>query len=219
MLMLNHQPKSRMKRLQKTKAQSLVEFAISLPVLILLFTGMVEFGFMLNTYLSLQDATRASARLFSNETPFEFDVNGDVIDKVSFYEDAAQFVLDTLTLNAREVSMDSTRDNVLVSVISIDVDEAATPDVIDTITRYPDGSDFYYVFNTVIPNSVYSDTAIEDYMTANGSIPIDSGLLIIEIYYSYEGVMKLPWTTPFFSDGNPATLYASTIMPLVAAAP
>jgi uncharacterized protein YkuJ len=216
---INNQPKSVLKRLQKTKAQSMVELAISLPILILLFTGMVEFGFMLNTYLSLQDATRASARLFSNETPFEFDVNGDVVDKVSFYEDAAQFVVDTLALNAREVSIDQTRDNVFVSVITVDVDNTVTPPVIDTITRHPDGGQFYYLYDDVIPVSVYNDSNIEDFMTSNGSLPVDSGLLIIEIYYSYEGILKLPWTTPFFSDSNPATLYASTIMPLVAAAP
>lgn len=218
-MIFSKQLKSNMKRYKKNKAQSLVEFAISLPILILLFTGMVEFGFMLNTYLSLQDATRAAARLFSNETPFEFDINGDIVDKVSFYEDAAQFVIDTLDLNAREVTIDPTRDNVLVSVISVDVDDTVDPPVIDTITRYPEGSDFYYLYNDVIPDTVYNNGSIEDYMTANGSIPVDSGLIIIEIYYSYEGILKLPWTTPFFSENNPATLYASTIMPLTAAKP
>lgn len=217
-MMLNQQLKRTLKRYSKTKAQSMVEFAISLPILILLFTGMIEFGFMLNTYLSLQDATRASARLFSNETPFEFDVNGDVVDKISFYEDSAQFVVDTLELNAREVSIDSTRDNVLVSVITVDVDNDVDPPVIDTITRHS-GGDFYYLYGDAIPATLYDNTSIEDFMTANSSIPVDAGLLVIEIFYSYEGVLNLPWTIPFFSEDNPTTLYASTIMPLTAAKP
>lgn len=218
-MMFSNQLKNSKKRFQKTKAQSMVEFAISLPILILLFTGMVEFGFMLNAYLSIQDATRASARLFSNETPFEFDSDGDVVDKVSFYQGAAQYVVDTLTLNAREIQLDSARDNILISVITVDVDDEVDPPVIDTITRHPSGSDFYHFYGTIIPDTTYNDINIENYMTTNSSTPVDSGLIIVEIYYSYEGVLKLPWTMPFFSDSSPAMLYASTIMPLIAAKP
>jgi len=52
------------------RGQSLVEIAIALPVLLILLSGMVEFGFMLNYYLSLLDATREAARLYSNFDPF-----------------------------------------------------------------------------------------------------------------------------------------------------
>jgi len=59
------------RRARKSRGQSLVEIAIAFPVLIMLLAGLVEFGFMLNYYLSLMDATRESARTFSNFTPFE----------------------------------------------------------------------------------------------------------------------------------------------------
>lgn len=42
--------------------QALVELAIVLPILLLLLTGMIQFGLMLNKYLSLNDAARAGAR-------------------------------------------------------------------------------------------------------------------------------------------------------------
>lgn len=221
-MILNKQPKSSMKRFSKTKAQSLVEFAISLPVLILLFSGMVEFGFMLNTYLSLQDATRAAARYYSNSAPFEI-VGNVIVDDEDFYGNVAQFAVDTLAppedLASRQIQLDSTRDNVLVSVISIDVDETATPPTIATIERFPDGQEYFKLYGSTNPATVYTDTNIEDYMTANNSTPTDSGLLIVEIYYGYEGVLGLPWTDPFFNENDPAILYASTIMPLVAAKP
>ncbi|HCB02480.1 MAG TPA: hypothetical protein DEP19_08870 [Anaerolineae bacterium] len=215
--------------LHKTKAQSLVEFAITLPILILLFSGMIEFGFLLNTYLSLQDATRSAARYYANSTPFEIEDEGlpsqTIIFTNQFPVDVANFVITELAPTdpgyaIRSIEMDETRDNILISVISVDVDEEETPPTITTITRYPSGSEYYYRFNNAsIPPSIYDDASIENYMTANGSTPVDSGLLIIEIYYSYEGTLGLPWTAPFFSNNNPAMLYASTIMPLVAAKP
>ncbi|HMU93869.1 MAG TPA: pilus assembly protein, partial [Anaerolineales bacterium] len=47
-------------RKRKTLGQSLIEFAIALPVLVLILTAMMEFGFILNFYLSLLDATRGA---------------------------------------------------------------------------------------------------------------------------------------------------------------
>lgn len=206
---------------RKSKAQSLVEFAITLPVLILLFSGMVEFGFMLNTYLSLQDALRVAARKYSIENPFAKDSSGNVIDNLAFYQGAAQTVVDELMPpnGARQVPVDQSRDNILVSAITISVDESTTPDTIDSITRHPEDSEFYKLYSDTSPTTLFGDTEITNYVTANGSVPVDAGLLIIEIYYSYEGVLGLPWTNPFFSQAKPAMLYSSTIMPLVSAKP
>ena len=208
---------------RKPTGQSLVELAITLPVLILLFSGMVEFGFMLNTYLSLQDAARAAARIYSNENHMMKDINGAPVDNLSFYSDAAQAVVDSLMPpddpEARQTLIDQTRDNILISVITISVDEAPDPDAIDAITRHPANSEFFKLYPATSPDTTYSDTRIEEYITGDGSIPVDAGLLIIELYYSYEGILHLPWTEPFFSEDNPAMLYNSTIMPLVAGKP
>lgn len=42
--------------------QSLVEFAIMLPILLLVVMGIIEFGFIMNSYLTLQNAAREGAR-------------------------------------------------------------------------------------------------------------------------------------------------------------
>jgi Flp pilus assembly protein TadG len=52
-----------MKSLRNEKGQSLVEFAILLPILLLLLMGILEFGIILNSYLTINNASREGARL------------------------------------------------------------------------------------------------------------------------------------------------------------
>ena len=52
-----------MKALKNQKGQAMVEFALILPVLLLLIMGIAEFGMMFNAYLSVQNATREGARI------------------------------------------------------------------------------------------------------------------------------------------------------------
>ncbi len=47
------------------KGQSLVEFALLIPILILILMAIVEFGFMFNTYITINNASREGARLGS----------------------------------------------------------------------------------------------------------------------------------------------------------
>lgn len=52
-----------MKCLRNEKGQSLVEFSILLPLLLLLLMGIFEFGLMLNSYLTIHNSAREGARL------------------------------------------------------------------------------------------------------------------------------------------------------------
>ena len=52
-----------MNSIKNQKGQSLVEFAIILPIILLLLMGIVEFGIMLNSYLTIQNVAREGARL------------------------------------------------------------------------------------------------------------------------------------------------------------
>lgn len=200
---------------RNVKAQSLVEFAITLPVLILLFTGMVEFGFMLNTYLSVQDAVRATARRYSTINPY--GTTGDI--DLNFYTSASQYAIELLApsgdLETRQIVLEDGKDNILISLIGVEVDESTDPDQITTINRFDIGGPYVKHFGGTDPPSLYTDDAIIDLMTRDGSEPADSGLVIVEIYYGYEGTLNLPWTTPFFSQGNPAMMYVSAVMPTI----
>ncbi|MDP4088804.1 MAG: pilus assembly protein [Bacillota bacterium] len=50
------------KLVRRKKGQALVEFAIILPVIMLLLMGILQFGMMLNSYLEVQNAAREGAR-------------------------------------------------------------------------------------------------------------------------------------------------------------
>jgi Flp pilus assembly protein TadG len=50
------------RRLRSARGQALVEFAIVLPVLLLILTAILQFGLMFNKYLSITDAVRTGAR-------------------------------------------------------------------------------------------------------------------------------------------------------------
>ena len=52
-----------MKSLKNEKGQSLIEFTILLPLLLLLLMGILEFALMLNSYLSINNSAREGARL------------------------------------------------------------------------------------------------------------------------------------------------------------
>ncbi|MDS0525888.1 pilus assembly protein [Clostridium sp. SHJSY1] len=51
-----------MKSLKNQNGQALVEFAIILPILLILVMGILQFGMMLNSYLAIENATREGAR-------------------------------------------------------------------------------------------------------------------------------------------------------------
>lgn len=52
-------------RMKRSKGQSLVEFALVMPLLMLILVGIIEFGFMFSGYLSLTNASREAARVIS----------------------------------------------------------------------------------------------------------------------------------------------------------
>jgi len=49
-------------RLRNSDGQSVVEFALVLPVLALILFGIIQFGIVFNNYIDLTDAVRAGAR-------------------------------------------------------------------------------------------------------------------------------------------------------------
>ncbi|WP_243124594.1 TadE family protein [Clostridium sp. AWRP] len=51
-----------LKNLKNEKGQALVEFAMILPILLLLVMGIVQFGMVINSYLTIENASREGAR-------------------------------------------------------------------------------------------------------------------------------------------------------------
>lgn len=180
------------------KAQSLVEFAITLPIIIILLSGVIEFGFALNYYLSLLDATREAARFYSDQDPF----NGTA-DNASFYAGAAAMVRASLdpsvidpSYKGRRIVLDPSTDDVIVSVFRVTG---------STVTLRPTSGSFrLYSHQTPIFNSA----AIQNQLISGAP---NAGLVVVEVHYNYHQVLKLPWLTLFVPD--PMMLRAYTIMP------
>lgn len=195
------------KRKKQSAGQSLVEFALAFPILIILFTGVVEFGFMLNYYLSLLDATREAARFSSGMDPF----NSDLTDNLSFYTTTSAMVrasLDPMVSNpsyeGRRITLDPTRDDVIVTVYSVQGNSAL---------QYPAGGP-YHIFGTPFYPSKYDEDSI---ISARVQDAPDAGILVVEVIYNYHQILALPWVTAFVP--NPTPLRAYTIFPLIAAEP
>ncbi len=201
------------KNTRKSRGQSLVEVAIAFPILIMLFTGMVEFGFILNFYLSLLDATRDSARLYSGGDPFTW--NPDIVKNPrgadEFYYETAFLVqrtldplIDDASYRGRRIVLDPLLDDVIVSVYS---SNGTT-----TLPRRAAGP--YHLFSNGRYVSIFTATDIAN--TRVSGAP-NAGVLMVEVHYNYHHVLSLPWMTAFLP--NPLHLRAYTIMPIRAAEP
>lgn len=74
------------------KAQSFLELAVILPILLLLILGVVELSFMVSEYLDLLDLTREAARFASVRDPFDpvaSDHDCSTQDLFDYYYDTA----------------------------------------------------------------------------------------------------------------------------------
>jgi Flp pilus assembly protein TadG len=60
---LSSHARRRFRRSSRTRGQSLVEFAVVLPVFLLILSGILDFGFLLYSRMSVISATREGARV------------------------------------------------------------------------------------------------------------------------------------------------------------
>jgi hypothetical protein len=199
------------RNVRKPRGQSLVEVAIAFPILIVLFSGMVEFGFILNYYLSLLDATREAARLYSGGDPF----NADGSDREGFYQDTADYameLLDPSILNSsyrgRRIALDSTVDDVIVSVYGASYTSSG-----NNVILYRDSGP-YHIFSNGRYQSIFTVQSVLNNRVCGAP---NEGILIVEVHYNYHQVLALPWMRAILP--NPLHLQAYTIMPIRAAEP
>lgn len=193
-----------MKRIKKTarrRGQSLVEFTVLLPLLIMMISGLIEFGFMLNYYLDLIDAAREAARFAADDDPIRL-ADGTYMDpNPGFYTRAQTVTLDSINIGSGgQITLDPTTDDVVISAFSV------MNGMVDR--RFPAGSG-----ENGLP--LYSNH-ISKYTSAMVSGMLDpaapnAGLVMVEIYYNYNQILGLPWITMFVPD--PVTLHAYSIMP------
>jgi len=208
----------------KPRGQSLVELAIVLAVLMFMLVGIAEYGFLLNGYLNLVDATREAARFGANVDPFyldEFDVqqldmnffvrpdtsmppNNDPADpdyNPSGLADYVEHFLQPLVLDA------DLGDDIVISFFSVN----GAGDIVRFPISMPLG---YSYFDN--KDSLFSDGEITARIAeASGAPP--TGVLLIEVFYNYPQTLNLPVFSNIIP--NPIPVHAYAIMPLSAAEP
>ncbi len=180
---------------KKSRGQSIVEFMVLLPLLVMMLSGLIEFGFMLNFYLDLIDGAREIARFGANLDPLEAD-DGimDCVNSTYFYRLLPCMADQVLS---EQVVLNPATDDLVLSAI------AAAGGAVTL--RLPDADGWSYKGNHV---SKFTTADIDGML--NVAAPA-TGMVLVEVYYDYHMVLGLPWITMFVPDT--ITLHAYSIMP------
>ena len=210
------------KRRGRTSAgQRLVEFTLMLPILLMLLSGLIEFGFLLNTYLDVIDAAREAARFAANDDPtiaLPSDLTPNFWNRAWLNSRGSLFTASDGRINW----MPGWSDCAVLDHDLLDGEEPKSDIVIsgfgflnNTVkTRFPVGDD------DGASNCGYQQSSLS---TADINAKMDpssvdnSGAVLVEIYYEYEWLLGLPWITMIAPDG--IVLHAYTIMPNTYAEP
>jgi hypothetical protein len=196
-----------------------VEFTVLLPVILIMLSGVVEFGFMLNYYLDLIDTSREVARFTANDDPLHFDASGAWTPYNPGFYARAKAVAENTMMQAGQISLDPAEDDLVISVFVVDgrTVTGRYPPTIVTGCGTTGGSLGLQAYCNF--PSKFSDGDIADLLSAANlpNLPPNTGVVLVEIFYTYDMVLALPWITAFVS--NPVTLHAYSLMPNTAAEP
>ncbi len=182
----------------------MVELALVITVLLILLAGMVEFGVLLNQYINIQDAARTAAR--------EASVADPIADPALFFNidhGVPKIVLNSLLPLVLETTCPAPGtpanapgnpcDDIVISVFSV---TGTTPKRL--------------YLSSVYGNRTSNFTLAQISSRLQSGAP-NTGLVLIEIFYAYPQILKLPFITGVIPD--PIPVHVFSIMPLSAAEP
>jgi len=197
--------RSRDRRREKSRGQSIVEFMVLLPLLLMMLSGLIEFGFLLNYYLDLIDAAREAARFAANDDPIHNDATGVYQDpNPGFYLRTQTVALQSINIGSGgQISLDPTTDDIVIPAYSV-LDGS-----VDKRFPYADGTYEVSLYNN---HTSALDVTTDIDPKLDAAAP-NTGMVSVEIFYDYHMVLGLPWIKAFVPD--PITLWAYSIMPNV----
>jgi hypothetical protein len=216
-------------RVRRHPGQSLVEFTILLPILLIMISGLIEFGFLLNYYLDLVDAAREGARWGASDDAFiDWPAGNYVGDSGDnpFYGRVAKVVDDSIKLGSGgQITLDTSMggDDIVISVFSVvggSVEQrfpASEGENGRCVYTWGSGCNHVSAFLTTCTSTIdppKCDPPFDDKTSVTEMLdPLapDTGVVLVEIWYDYNMILGLPWITPFVP--NPVALYAYSIMP------
>jgi hypothetical protein len=220
----------------RERGQSMVEMALTFPVLLLVLAGTLEIAMYYNNYLTLVDSTREAARFSADNDYLNVDdIEGCLpgppdpfSNSRDFYNQASCLVLQ----NMFGIAFDKTTDDIIISIFTIKnglVTARYPPDPASvaasthhaTLGNNPQ-SGWSYCMNVIkagcIPAaSLFDNSAIQARLAVSASAP-DTGLVLVEVYHLHHQFLGLvPPNLAFMP--QTVMMHAYTIMPLPSAAP
>ncbi len=197
----------------KSRGQSIVEFMVLLPVLLMMLSGLIEFGFMLNYYLDVIDAAREAARFAANDDPIHNDATG------TYQDPNCQFYLRTQTVTEQslnigsggQITLNPASDDIIISAYAVLGNTVDKRFPINTV-GCPGLNVVSGAVSRFANHTTGLDTTSDIEAKLNTTAP-NTGMVSVEIYYDYNMVLGLPWIRAFVPD--PVTLWAYSIMPNV----
>jgi hypothetical protein len=227
---------------KSSKAQSFVELALVLPIILLILLGLVEVTFFIARYLDVMDLTREAARFASTRDPKIVAANPKCSnqDNFNFYYHTACILAPPSTspsctttdpnfcgeLNSL-VYLNPELDDILIEVFMV-----TGHTTVETVYPQPDGywalsdhdltpatgnwkKDCQGAALNPVPTPHYTAATVSSELLT--AAPMNKGFVGVEFYYCYSQVLAIPianWFVP-----NPLRIHAYTLMPLPAAQP
>jgi hypothetical protein len=226
----------------KPRGQSFVELMLVMVILAMMLAGVVEFGFMLNNYLHVLDGAREAARYSNSAYAYNLQTGTTIPE---FYYYTAEQAANTMT----PVQLDPTKgDDIVISVLSVAgtsverhpsangwslcahfsefVNFLWTHDPnhpVDPLQSVPDGLADPNWYSCTAHTSRLINSDVQARLVSNAP---NAGVLLVEIFYNYPQLLKLPVLTDndflgvhFSLLPDPMPVYVYTIMPISSAEP
>ena len=209
--------KNRIRTIQQ--GQGLVETALLFPVLLVVLSGLLEFGFLLNEYLAIQDAARNAARFAADGLYYAQDNVHDCNSTRDFYRQIACVVNQELAQERPEITLNlgNGQDDIIISAFSLlGGGVSGVSDRHPAIYGESGWSEAQDSPGWGVRNQASLFTSAEISSRMDSSAP-STGIILVEVFYEYDHKLKLPWITAFVHD--PLLMHGYTIMPLVSAEP
>jgi hypothetical protein len=198
--------------------QSFVELMLITLILGLMLAGVVEFGYLLNSYLKVLDGAREGARFMNSSVAF------DPATGVSYQTFYVNTAIETMRVMSPVVLNGNRGDDIVVSVFSVSG---------SSIRRWPDGYvNGWSLCNNHTDAALAADldpadwgscaarnthfTTLQILGLMDSGAPA-SGVLLVEVYYNYPQILKLPVFDVIIPD--PILVYTYSVMPLSSAEP
>ena len=212
--------------------QSFVELMLLIPALALMLAGVVEYGMLLNNYLKVLDGTREGARLASQMIAFDPVTR---LPDERFFVITASKALSTMT----PIDLNGNKgDDLIISVFSL------TGENVDLRFPFgPNGWSLCFNYSTIMGDAILrgdihsylttdqynafvsnwnacsqkfsrvTDADVVSHLVTNS---INSGIVLVEAFYNYSQMLKLPIIEQL---GDPIPVFTYSLMPMGSAMP